>query len=192
MHHPPWDQRGPFVIASVLDEDLVARLLAALKAGQAKPRSYQGVVDLTERDCSYVEVPQALAEEVNGAIGAHVAACYGVETAPMENQPQLIYSYGEGVGFVAHHDEVTDIERERAADTGQPVIGGDVTCVLFLTGPDQYAGGELFFEDPAMEVRPAAGALVTFPATRTFMHGVNRISAGERITLLARRTTATA
>lgn len=190
MHHTPWDQCGPFVIASVLDGQLVDRLLDELKAGQARPRSYQGVVDPGVRNCSFVEVPPALADEVNGAVDEHMAACYGIATAPMAGQPQLIYSYGEGVGFVAHHDEVTDVERERAATNGQPVIGGDLTCVLFLTGPDQYDGGELFFEAPAMEVRPAAGSLVTFPATRSFTHGVKPISAGERVTLLARRTAA--
>jgi PKHD-type hydroxylase len=190
VHHTPWDRRGPFVIASVLSYQLVGQLLDVLNASQARPRSYQGIVDPNVRNCSYVEVPEELAQEVNRSVDDHVAACYGIGTVPMADQPQLIYAYGEGVGFVAHHDEVTDVERERAAVNHQPVIGGELTCVLFLTGPDQYRGGELFFEDPAMEVRPAAGALVTFPATKSFMHGVNPITAGERVTLLARRTLA--
>ncbi|MFI5981995.1 hypothetical protein ACIBEA_14065 [Streptomyces sp. NPDC051555] len=53
---------------------------------------------------------------------------------------------------MAHHDEVTDVERERARTDGQPVVGGDLTLLVWLNTPDSYAGGELFFENPAQEI----------------------------------------
>jgi len=60
--------------------------------------------------------------------------------------------------------------------------------VLFLNDPDEYSGGALYFEEPSLELRPAQGALVAFPATRDFMHGVRKIEHGERYTALARRS----
>ncbi|MEY9846115.1 putative 2-oxoglutarate/Fe(II)-dependent dioxygenase YbiX [Streptacidiphilus sp. BW17] len=121
------------------------------------------------------------------AVTPLIDAFFGVDTYPVPGRPTLIYRYGEGVGFVTHHDEVTEVALERAATNGQPVIGGDLTTVLFLSGPDEYGGGALYFEAPPLDLRPAKGALVAFPATRHFLHSVRPITAGSRYTLLARR-----
>jgi PKHD-type hydroxylase len=188
MERTPWHMRGPLVIEDVLSEQLCDDLLHSFRSSEAQPRSYQGVVDQSLRNCAFAEVPGDLADMVLKLVAHHVDGYFGIESAPITSQPQLIYRYGEGVGFVTHHDEVTKVERERAEHNGQPVIGGDLTTVLSLNGPDEYTGGALYFEQPPLELRPPKGTLVAFPATRDFMHGVNPIERGERFSLLARRS----
>ncbi|MEU4581739.1 2OG-Fe(II) oxygenase [Kitasatospora aureofaciens] len=187
MTSAPWNTLGPLTVDNALPAVLCEQLLRHFEHSTQLPRSYQGVVDEKLRKCEYVEVPEYLANLVTAAVTPHVDPFFGVETYPVPGQPTLIYRYGPGAGFVTHHDEVTEIELERAATNGQPVIGGDLTTVLFLSGPDEYGGGALYFEEPPRDLRPAKRALVAFPATRDFMHGVRPITAGARYTLLARR-----
>ncbi|MGB3443208.1 MAG: 2OG-Fe(II) oxygenase [Actinophytocola sp.] len=147
------------------------------------------MIDHDVRNCDYVKVPEPLAETVDASIVGHMERYYNTATRPIPGQPTLIYRYMKGVGFDVHHDEVTDIEVCRAQQSGQPVIGGNVTALLFLNDPDKYVGGELYFEHPVeLEVRPPSGTLVSFPATRDYLHGVRPIRAGERYSLLVRYT----
>ncbi|MCC9311931.1 2OG-Fe(II) oxygenase [Kitasatospora sp. RB6PN24] len=187
MTSTSWNTLGPLTVDNALPAVLCEELLRHFEHSAQRPRSYQGMVDQSMRNCEYGEVPEALANLVTAAVTPHVDAFFGVATYPVPGQPTLIYRYGPGVGFVTHHDEVTAQELERAATNGQPVIGGDLTTVLFLSGPYEYAGGALYFEEPPLDLRPAKGALVAFPATRAFMHGVRPITAGARYTVLARR-----
>lgn len=181
-------QQGLLVAEHVVCEELCNQLLASFKAQNARPRSYQGAVDPTVRKCDYAHVPTDLAKQVDGLIAERIDSHFALTTRPIPDQPHLIYRYGEGVGFTTHHDEVTDVEQERARTNAQPVIGGDITAVVFLNPPDAYVGGALYFEQPVQaEVRPSRGSLVSFPAIREFLHGVRPIEAGERFTLLARR-----
>lgn len=183
----PWHQRGPLVAEKAVTEQFCDKLLAEIDGDKGRPRSYQGVVDVSQRSCDYVALPGRLSAIVGDVIGDHVDDYFATRSKPVEQQAPLIYRYGEGVGFVTHHDEVTDVELERAEHNGQPVVGGDLTTLLFLNCPSNYVGGALYFENPALELRPPKGSLVAFPATRDFMHGVRPIEDGERFTLLARR-----
>ncbi|MFJ6519295.1 2OG-Fe(II) oxygenase [Streptomyces filamentosus] len=151
-----------------------------------RPRTYQGVIDETLRKSEYVEIPPHLEDAVASHCFGHVRDHFEIAPKRIPSQPAVAYCYGPGVGFVAHHDEVTDIERERARTNGQPVVGGDLTLVVWLNTPDSYRGGELFFEDPAQEIKPPCGTLVAFPATRDHIHGVRPITRGERVTLVVR------
>lgn len=202
-----WDLRGPVVIDDVLGPDLCRQLLEEFERGDQQARSYQGVVDPTRRSCDFVAVSAHTNQVVSTLLKQPLDDAFGVATEEIADQPMVIYRYGPGVGFETHHDEVTDIELQRAEFNGQPVIGGDLTAVLFLNAPDDYEGGELYFEDPPAEdpqtegaqrvstlreslakgLRPAAGTLVTFPATKRFPHGVRPVLSGNRFTLLARR-----
>ncbi|MEV7783366.1 2OG-Fe(II) oxygenase [Kitasatospora sp. NPDC088351] len=187
MTSASWNTLGPLIVDNALPAVLCEELLRHFEHSTQRPRSYQGVIDETLRKCKYVEVPERLANLVMAAVSPHIDAFFGVDTYPVPGQPTVIYRYGPGVGFVTHHDEVTETELERAATNGQPVIGGDLTTVLFLSGPDEYGGGALYFEEPPLDLRPAKGALVAFPATRDFMHGVRPITGGARYSLLTRR-----
>jgi PKHD-type hydroxylase len=188
MDHGAWQERGPFVLHELVPAELCNRLLDAFRAAEARPRSYQGVIDASQRKCDYAEAPGQLASQVNAVVAEQIGELFGVESEPVAAQPLLVYRYRQGIGFVTHHDEVTDVELSRSCHNGQPVIGGDLTTILFLNDPREYVGGALYFEAPPLELRPSRGTVVTFPATRQFMHGVRPIEQGERYTLLARRT----
>jgi PKHD-type hydroxylase len=57
----------------------------------------------------------------------------------------------------------------------------DVSFTLFLTGPADYAGGELVIESTAGEeaFKPAAGSLVAYPSTS--LHRVAEVTRGTRL-----------
>ena len=48
--------------------------------------------------------------------------------------------------------------------------------IIYLN--DDYAGGELFFSEKNLELRPKPGTLVVFPGTQEFNHGVKHVEAG--------------
>ncbi|MDJ0346295.1 2OG-Fe(II) oxygenase [Streptomyces sp. H10-C2] len=169
-----------------LPQQVCDEILQHFKLSAPRPRSYQGIVDEALRNCEFAEVPGDLAGTVTQQTAGLVEDYFGVATQPMDGQPQVVYRYGEGVGFVTHHDEVTEIELQRARSNGQPVLGGDITTILFLNSAEDYSGGALYFEDPQLEFRPRKGTFVAFPATRKFLHGVRPVLIGERYTLLAR------
>src|SRR6266576_1184791 len=187
MGRAPWHERGPYVVDKVMPDGICKDLLRYFRASPPRPRSYQGIVDLSKRHCDYVEVPSPENVLIDEIVANQVNELFNVRSQTLMNQPLLIYRYSKGVGFVTHHDEVTDIELERSVHNGQPVLGGDITTVVLLNHPDEYVGGALCFEKPAVELRPSRGTLVAFPATREFMHSVEPIEEGERYNLLGRR-----
>jgi|GEM_PF-2198072 len=69
----------------------------------------------------------------------------------------------EGVELKCHTDQHTDPSIRYAA-------------ILYLN--DNYNGGELFFENFDLEVRPKKGSLLIFPGTEEFSHGVNTVKPG--------------
>ncbi|MEU7020273.1 2OG-Fe(II) oxygenase [Streptomyces sp. NPDC046203] len=181
-----WHRRSPLLQEGVVPLDLCAALMDHATNETPRRRSFQGVVDSSLRDSAYVRVPVPLEEAVLSHCAAPIHGHFGVRPRSIPGQPAVIYRYGVGVGFVAHHDEVTEIERARARTNGQPVVGGDLTMVVWLNSPDAYGGGELFFEHPPREFKPPCGSLVAFPATRDHVHGVRPIVRGERCTLVIR------
>lgn len=189
MDQHSWKTRRPLVVKEIVPDALCDEVLRHFKESPQLPRSYQGVVDESLRKCDFTVVPEPVADRVTQHIESVVRDHFGVESTPVDGQPVLIYRYGEGVGFVPHHDEVTEAEIERSKSNGQPVIGGDLTTVVFLNAADEYGGGSLYFDEPvSLDLRPPRGTLVAFPATRAFVHGVRPITFGERYTLLARRS----
>lgn len=189
MTFEPGNCGGPYVIEDALPPRWCTYLVETFRQARASPRSYQGVVDRDLRECEFVEVPERSAASLSDLVETILQGACGLRTRATPDQPQVIYRYGPGVGFTTHHDEVTETEVERAAVTGQPVLGGDVTVVCLLNSRQAYAGGALYFESPVqVELRPPRGSLVAFPATRDFLHGVRPIEGGERFVAVVRRT----
>jgi hypothetical protein len=48
---------------------------------------------------------------------------------------------------------------------------------------DDYEGGSIYFPQHDLELSPKPGTMVTFPGTAEYMHGVNKITAGERYSI---------
>ena len=56
----------------------------------------------------------------------------------------------------------------------------DIATLIYLN--DTYSGGEVFFPDHDISIKPEPGDLICFPDTPDFVHGVNPITSGTRYT----------
>ena len=95
---------------------------------------------------------------------------------PLRILPPMFNRYASDEHFGAHVDG--SIRRP----VGSPVhIRTDLSATLFLTGPDDYEGGELTIETAfgAQSVKLPAGHLVLYPASS--LHCVSPVTRGERV-----------
>jgi predicted 2-oxoglutarate/Fe(II)-dependent dioxygenase YbiX len=53
--------------------------------------------------------------------------------------------------------------------------------VIYLN--DDYEGGEIYFPNLSLELKPLPGTLITFPGTLRYLHGVRRVTGGMRHTI---------
>lgn len=95
---------------------------------------------------------------------------------PLRVFPPLFNRYEGGESFGNHVDNAI------RQVTGTPHrIRTDLSATLFLTGPDEYDGGELVVEDTygVHSVKLPAGHLVLYPSTS--LHHVRPVTRGARI-----------
>jgi PKHD-type hydroxylase len=93
---------------------------------------------------------------------------------PKQVFPPLFNRYDAGMTFGSHVDN--------AIRAGAGVrIRTDVSTTLFISGPEDYDGGELVVEDTygTHAVKLPAGDMVVYPATS--LHHVTPITRGSRI-----------
>jgi len=90
---------------------------------------------------------------------------------PRQFSPLLISRYEPGMRYGAHVDD---------AFMGTPPMRTDLSFTLFLSRPEDYAGGELVLEqtDGEHEYKLAAGSLVLYPSTT--LHRVEPVESGRR------------
>jgi hypothetical protein len=58
---------------------------------------------------------------------------------------------------------------------------GHLSSVIYLN--DDYTGGELYFPDHDLTIKPEAGDYITWPGSGWYVHGVNQVNDGVRFTL---------
>ena len=90
--------------------------------------------------------------------------------------PPMFNRYGEGMAFGPHVDGGVRIHPR----TGQK-LRTDLSATLFLSGPEDYDGGELEVADAygVHSVKLNAGDLILYPASS--LHEVTPITRGERL-----------
>lgn len=90
--------------------------------------------------------------------------------------PPLFNRYESGMSFGTHIDNAI-----RQVPGTSHRIRTDVSATLFLSGPEEYEGGELVVEDSygAHKVKLPAGDMVLYPATS--LHNVSPVTAGVRL-----------
>jgi hypothetical protein len=69
----------------------------------------------------------------------------------------------EGVELKEHYDQHTDPSISYAA-------------IIYLN--EDYFGGEIFFSNKDLEIRPKPGSLLIFPGNEEFKHGVRHVQSG--------------
>ena len=98
---------------------------------------------------------------------------------PLHVFPPLFNSYSGGQSFGSHVDNSI-----RQVPGTAHRIRTDLSCTLFLTGPEDYDGGELMVEDTygVHSVKLPAGHLVLYPSTS--LHHVRPVTRGARVMLV--------
>ncbi len=94
---------------------------------------------------------------------------------PFRVFPPLFNRYDVGMKFGAHVDNAI-----RFVSGPNIRVRTDLSATLFLTGPDEYDGGDLVIEDTfgTQSVKFAAGDMVLYPASS--LHRVEAITRGSR------------
>ena len=95
---------------------------------------------------------------------------------PLHVFPPLFNRYAGGQSFGNHVDNAI-----RQVPGTSHRIRTDLSCTLFLSGPDEYDGGELMVEDVygVHSVKLPAGHLVLYPSTS--LHHVRPVTRGARV-----------
>lgn len=176
----------PLLLENAFSREVCTRFIQLFNDSNARPRSYQGVVDHKLRECDFVTLQPEWDPLFHNVVTQHMTPYFDRDINPVLRDRPMLYGYPVGVGFVPHHDMVTSIEVKRGETNRQPVIGGDYTMVLFCASPDSYDGGELYFPDLGWIYKPSAGSAVIYPTTADYVHGVKPITRGIRYTVVAR------
>ena len=124
------------------------------------------------------DAPQAraLQQIVLGALNRH--ATFFSAALPKRVFPPLFNRYGGTANAFGNH--VDNAMRFIPGTQGERVRT-DISCTLFLAGPDEYEGGELEVVDTygTHEVKLPAGDLVLYPSGS--LHRVHPVTRGARI-----------
>ncbi len=103
-------------------------------------------------------------------------ALFFTAALPLKILPPFFNRYG---GEANHYGFHTD-NAMRAMPKGGGYVRADVSATLFLSGPEEYEGGELVIEDTfgSHGVKLKAGSLVVYPSSS--IHQVTPVTRGER------------
>ncbi|MBC6941456.1 MAG: Fe2+-dependent dioxygenase [Xanthomonadales bacterium] len=126
-----------------------------------------------------LQLPEAAPERRE--LGAQVLAAlarhplYHPAVLPLRALPPRFNRY-EGGGHYGFHVDGSVM----ALPNGEQ-MRSDVSCTLFLSGPDEYDGGELVVADTygEHEVKLPAGDAILYPSTS--LHQVNPVTRGARV-----------
>lgn len=95
--------------------------------------------------------------------------------------PQLL-KYDVGGHYVAHVDAYGKWQAPDGEIFWKKNMDRDLSTVLFLN--DDFGGGELWFPDLKVSIKPEPGLLVCFPSSQYFVHQVNPVTKGTRYSMV--------
>lgn len=81
------------------------------------------------------------------------------------------------VGFELH----PHADAENPGGAPHPFPWRNFASVIYLN--DNYGGGEIYFPNFKLELKPKPGTLVVFPGTLRYLHGVRAVTSGMRHTI---------
>jgi PKHD-type hydroxylase len=166
-------------IPDVLTSEQVVQARAALdRAAWVDGRVTAGHQSARAKDNMQLPEDHPVARELGDTILAALqrSPLFISAALPLRVFPPLFNRYQGGQSFGNHVDNAI------RQVTGTPHrIRTDLSATLFLTGPDEYDGGELLVEDTygVHSVKLPAGHLVLYPSTS--LHNVRPVTRGARI-----------
>ena len=124
-------------------------------------------------------------------IEEYASAAYGRSLATYHNMHLRKYSKGDN--FDEHFDsEALDggkVQRLHRYSSSDKVPAALIEVAVNLYLNDEYTGGELYFPDYEISVKPKPGQLIMFPGGHEFKHGVSTVTSGDRYTMASFLTT---
>ena len=90
---------------------------------------------------------------------------------------------GHGVNFAVFSAHAQRIELCLFDADGQRVRC-DLSCTVFLNDPDDYEGGELYFDKFNLKIKPKAGDLYLFPSSYLFSHAAMPVTDGIKYSIV--------
>lgn len=166
-------------IPSILDEAEVARMRSALdRAEWTDGRETVGAQGAQVKRNLQLPETSPVRRELGAAVLAALARSplYFAATLPLRTLPPRFNRY-QGGGHYGFHVDGSVMALPDAA--GQ--LRSDISCTLFLSGPDEYDGGELVINDTygEHEVKLPAGDLIIYPSSS--LHRVEPVTRGARV-----------
>jgi PKHD-type hydroxylase len=165
-------------IPDVLDPAQVSRMRAALDAADwTDGRETVGTQGAKVKRNQQLPDASPLRRELGQAVLAAVTGnpLYHAATLPLRTLPPRFNRYAGGGQYGFHVDGAV------MALAGEAQLRSDISCTLFLSGPDEYDGGELIISDTygEHEVKLPAGDLIIYPSSS--LHRVAPVTRGARL-----------
>jgi PKHD-type hydroxylase len=165
-------------IPDILSRDQVAAFRRALDAADwTDGRETVGVQGARVKRNLQLPDTSPLREQLGRQVLAALAAnpLFHAAALPVRILPPRFNRY-EGGGQYGFH-----VDGAVMAVAGGEQMRSDVSCTLFLSGPDEYDGGELVISDTygEHEVKLPAGDLIAYPSSS--LHKVQPVTRGARV-----------
>lgn len=170
-------------VPQVLGRDQVAKFRTALDAAEwtdgretVGPQGAQVKRNRQLPDASPLR--RTLGDEVLVALAA--SPLYFAATLPLRTLPPRFNRY-EGGGEYGFHIDGSVLSLATPPGLPPASLRSDISCTLFLAGPDEYDGGELVISDTYGEhdVKLPAGDLIVYPSSS--LHRVRPVTRGARV-----------
>ena len=165
-------------IPDILDREQVARLRRALDAADwTDGRETVGAQGAEVKRNRQLPDASPLRQELGRIVLAALAKnpLYHAATLPLRTLPPRFNRYEGGGEYGMHVDGSV-----MALPNGEQ-LRSDISCTLFLSGPDDYDGGELIVSDTygEHEVKLPAGDAIIYPSSS--LHRVQPVTRGVRM-----------
>jgi len=166
-------------IPAVLTLDQVAAIRARLAAADwVDGRASVGAQGAQVKRNRQLPEASGLAIELGQVVSAALAAhpLFFSSVLPLRILAPYFNSYAGGEHYGLHIDGA--VRQQRG---GLPPLRADVSTTVFLSGPDEYEGGELVVVDAygTHEVKLPAGDVIVYPSGS--LHRVEPVTRGERV-----------
>lgn len=149
---------------------------------EAEAAGVEWVINRNIRDTQQVHLTEAITDKLGNIDDASIRAFIDpfYQVAVLDAEPPQILHYGVGGHYIPHVDAETLYKDDIGLDLWEKTLDRDLSVVYFLN--DDFAGGELFFPQLDLVIKPAAGTLVCFPSDHNYVHGVRPVTSGHRYT----------
>jgi len=94
---------------------------------------------------------------------------YGINESCYSNEPYNIIRYKPGDHYPNHYD-------------GNTSLGRHISAILYLN--DDYVGGELYFKNFDLTIKPKQGMLLLFPSNYAYQHQALQVMEGTKYALV--------